>query len=112
MVDEQSLTTDDAERTARTLLTELVTEDLIVVDGTLGAPDRAPARPIELRRFTDLQDGCDANPAILSFIEAQDVLRGIAEVVTSFVGKSLERGHVPTEAEIFSKGWGEGCGYH
>ena len=66
----------------------------------------------EISRFTDLQDSCDANPAILSFIEAQDVLRGIAEVVTSFVGKSLERGKVPTEAEVFPKGCGEGCGCH
>jgi cell fate (sporulation/competence/biofilm development) regulator YlbF (YheA/YmcA/DUF963 family) len=66
----------------------------------------------EISRFTDLQDSCDANPAILSFIEAQDALRGIAEVVTSFVGKSLERGQVPSEAEVFSKGCGEGCGCH
>ncbi|WP_397379301.1 YlbF family regulator [Prosthecobacter sp.] len=66
----------------------------------------------EISRFTDLQDQCDANTAILSFIEAQDVLRGIAEVVTSYVGKSLERGEVPAEAEVFSKGCGEGCGCH
>ena len=66
----------------------------------------------EISRFTELQDQCDANTAILSFIEAQDVLRGIAEVVTSFVGKSLERGEVPAEAEVFSKGCGEGCGCH
>lgn len=56
LVDRQSLSTDEAERTARTLLAELVTEDLIVVDGTLVAPDHAPVRPIELRRFSDLQD--------------------------------------------------------
>ena len=66
----------------------------------------------EVSRFTDLQDKCEENTAISSFLEAQDVLRGIAEVVTSFVGKSLERGEVPAEAEVFSKGCGEGCGCH
>ncbi len=66
----------------------------------------------EIGRFTELQDRCDAHPAILSFIEAQDVLRGIAEVVTSFVGKSLERGEVPAEQEVLAKGCGEGCGCH
>lgn len=66
----------------------------------------------EVSRFTDLQDKCDENTAISSFLEAQDILRGIAEVVTSFVGKSLESGKVPSEAEVFSKGCGEGCGCH
>ncbi|MFC5456074.1 YlbF family regulator [Prosthecobacter fluviatilis] len=66
----------------------------------------------EISRFTDLQDQCDANTAILSFVEAQDVLRNIAEVVNGYVGKSLERGKVPTEAEVFPQGCGEGCGCH
>ncbi|WP_395743942.1 YlbF family regulator [Prosthecobacter sp.] len=66
----------------------------------------------EVSRFTDLQDKCEENQAISSFLEAQDILRGIAEVVNGYVGKSLERGKVPTEAEVFPQGCGEGCGCH
>ncbi len=67
----------------------------------------------EIGRFTSLQDRCDENEVILSFVKAQDTLRGVAEVVTSFVGKSLESGAVPSEDEVFGKGGcGEGCGCH
>lgn len=51
-----SMPPTEAMRTGRTLLAELATEDLILIDGNLEPPDRPPARPVRLRRFTDLQD--------------------------------------------------------
>lgn len=67
---------------------------------------------MEARRFTDLQNRCDAHPVIASFVEAQEVLSGIAELVNSYVGKSLERGAVPAESEVRGGSCGEGCGCH
>jgi cell fate (sporulation/competence/biofilm development) regulator YlbF (YheA/YmcA/DUF963 family) len=66
----------------------------------------------EIRRFTDLQNRCEAHPVIASFVEAQEVLSGIAEKVNSYVGKSLERGEVPSESEVSGGSCGEGCGCH
>ena len=67
---------------------------------------------VESRRFTDLQNRCEAHPAIAAFLEAQEILSGIAEKVNSYVGKTLERGQVPSESEVSGGGCGEGCGCH
>lgn len=69
---------------------------------------------IEQREFEDLQNRCDAHPAIVAFMEAQQVLQGIAETVNGYVTKTLEKGRVPTEEEVWGKsgGCGEGCGCH
>ncbi len=67
---------------------------------------------VESRRFTDLQNRCEAHPTIAAFLEAQEVLGGIAERVNKYVGKSLERGQVPSESEVNGGGCGEGCGCH
>ena len=56
LVDVASMAPDEAEHTVRTLLAELADEGLIVVDDTLEPAMRPPARPIELQRFSDLQD--------------------------------------------------------
>ena len=56
LVDEASMAPDEAAHSVRALLAELVAEDLIVVDGALDPVERQPARRVELRRFSDLQD--------------------------------------------------------
>ncbi len=68
----------------------------------------------EEREFNELQDRCDAHPAIVAFVEAQQILQGIAESVSGYVTKTLEKGRVPTEEEVWGKsgGCGEGCGCH
>ena len=67
---------------------------------------------IEMSRLTDLQNRCDAHPLIASFVEAQDVLGSIAEMVNGYVSKTLEQGRVPSESEVRGGGCGEGCGCH
>lgn len=67
----------------------------------------------EITRFNGLQDRCDANPVITSFLNAQEVLSGVAEAVNAFVSKTLESGRVPSAEEMVKKGGcGEGCGCH
>ncbi len=67
----------------------------------------------EITRFNGLQDRCEAHPVITSFLNAQEVLSGVAEAVNAFVGKSLESGRVPSAEEMVKKGGcGEGCGCH
>jgi len=68
----------------------------------------------EVSRFQDLQDKADAHEAIQTFVAAQEVLQEVAGRVNGFVSKTLEKGSVPTEEEVFSSGGGcgEGCGCH
>jgi cell fate (sporulation/competence/biofilm development) regulator YlbF (YheA/YmcA/DUF963 family) len=68
----------------------------------------------EDREFTDLQNRCDAHPAIASFVEAQQVLNGILESVQGYVSKTIEKGRMPTEEEVFGKGdcCASDCGCH
>ena len=47
----------------------------------------------EITRFNGLQDRCEANPVITAFLNAQEVLSGVAEAVNAFVGKSRVERH-------------------
>ncbi|MBX7211824.1 MAG: YlbF family regulator [Verrucomicrobiaceae bacterium] len=67
---------------------------------------------IETSRYTDLQNRCDAHPLISAFMEAQDVLGEVAELVNRYVSRTLESGAVPSESDVRSGGCGEGCGCH
>ena len=67
----------------------------------------------EVTRFNSLQDKCESSPVISSFLEAQQILSGVAEAVNAFVAKTLESGRVPAAEEMQKKGGcGEGCGCH
>ena len=69
--------------------------------------------PAEVQRFTDLQNSCEAHPGVTGFMEAQDVLRTVADMVSRYVTKSLESGRVPSPSEMSSEGsCGEACGCH
>lgn len=72
----------------------------------------------EIQAFTDLRNRADAHPLVRQFSEAQETLQGIANLVNGFVTKTLEKGRVPTQEEVFSSeggccgggGGGGGCG--
>ncbi len=67
----------------------------------------------EIEAFNELQEKAEANPAVKSFQEAQQTLQDVAELINAWVTKTLEKGRVPTEEEVFpSGGCGEGCGCH
>lgn len=67
----------------------------------------------EIQRFNSLQESCEANPVIAGFLNAQDILSGVAEAVNAFVSKSLQSGEVPSAEQLVKKGGcGEGCGCH
>lgn len=71
----------------------------------------------EIQTFTALRNQADAHPLVRQFSEAQETLQGIANLVNGFVTKTLEKGRVPTQEEVFSAesgccggGGGGGCG--
>ena len=67
----------------------------------------------EIEAFNVLQEKAEAHPAIQSFQTAQQTLQDVAELIQAYVSKTLEKGRVPTEEEVFPKGGcGEGCGCH
>jgi len=69
----------------------------------------------DINAFSLLRDQAEANPLIQSFNDAQETLQGIANMVNGFVTKTLEKGRVPTQEEVFGSqggGCGAGCGCH
>lgn len=64
----------------------------------------------EIQAFSQLRDQAEANPLIQSFNEAQETLQGIANLVNGFVTKTLEKGRIPTQEEVFGSSSGGGCG--
>jgi cell fate (sporulation/competence/biofilm development) regulator YlbF (YheA/YmcA/DUF963 family) len=69
----------------------------------------------EINAFTLLRDQAEANPLVKQFNDAQETLQGIANMVNGFVTKTLEKGRVPTQEEVFgasSGSCGTGCGCH
>jgi len=67
----------------------------------------------EIEAFNILQEKAEANPAVQTFQTAQQTLQDVAELIQAYVTKTLEKGRVPTEEEVFPKGGcGEGCGCH
>ena len=69
----------------------------------------------DINAFSLLRDQAEANPLIQQFTEAQQTLQGIATMVNGFVTKTLEKGRVPTDEEVFGNqggGCGSGCGCH
>ena len=67
----------------------------------------------EIEAFNELQEKAEANSAVKEFQTAQQTLQDVAELINAWVTKTLEKGRVPTEEEVFpSGGCGEGCGCH
>ena len=67
----------------------------------------------DVSRFEELQTQADANPLIRGFADAQERLQSVLQVVNGFVAKTLERGAIPSHADVFGNGGcGEGCGCH
>ncbi len=67
----------------------------------------------EVQELVELKAEADNHDGIAAFHQAQDVLQGVAELVSGFVSRTLETGRVPTKDEVMKKGGcGEGCGCH
>ena len=67
----------------------------------------------EIEAFNELQEKAEANSAVKEFQTAQQTLQDVAELINAWVTKTLEKGRVPTEEEVFPSGvCGEGCGCH
>lgn len=68
----------------------------------------------DINRFQELQSKADADEDIRAFNAAQEILQDVAAHVNGFVTKTLEKGRVPNEEEVFggNGGCGSGCGCH
>ena len=53
-----------------------------------------------------------ANPVAKGFLEAQQAVQQMQDLVNSFVAKTFELGRVPEEKDFNSGGCGTGCGCH
>jgi len=69
----------------------------------------------EIHAFSQLRDQAENHPLVSQFNQAQQTLQGVANKINGFVTKTLEKGRVPTEEEVFGSsegGCGTGCGCH
>lgn len=74
------------------------------------SPDPAALEAFEKKRFEFME-----NQTAKNFIEAQQMMNEVQEIVNTYVNKSFELGRVPSEEEIEEcqdGGCGSGCGCH
>jgi cell fate (sporulation/competence/biofilm development) regulator YlbF (YheA/YmcA/DUF963 family) len=64
----------------------------------------------EISAFEKDRDALLKNPVARSFLDAQEELHQVHESVSQYVGKTLELGRLPTEADLESGSCGQGCG--
>lgn len=70
-----------------------------------------PLSEEEIRAFEADRDELMNNPVASAFIEAQDDLHHLQKSIQQLVGKTLELGRMPTEADLQGS-CGHGCGCH
>lgn len=66
----------------------------------------------EISAFEKQRESVLNNPVSRGFLDAQQALQQVQEIVHKHVSKTLETGHVPTAEELASGSCGEGCGCH
>jgi cell fate (sporulation/competence/biofilm development) regulator YlbF (YheA/YmcA/DUF963 family) len=71
-----------------------------------------PITDADRTAFAAARSRAEANPLVVRFSEAQGVLQEVANLVNSYVTKTLEKGRVPTAKELSGGSCGSGCGCH
>ena len=69
--------------------------------------------PAEIASFEQERDTLLKNPVASSFLDAQEEMHELQNLVQKQVGKTIELGRIPTAEDLNSGGsCGEGCGCH
>jgi cell fate (sporulation/competence/biofilm development) regulator YlbF (YheA/YmcA/DUF963 family) len=72
-----------------------------------------PLSAEEISEFEKHRDALLKNPVARGFLEAQDELHQMQNMIQKYVHKTFELGRVPSEADFKEEGsCGEGCGCH
>lgn len=72
---------------------------------------RGEALPVaDTERYEELREKIDTNGTVVGFLKARQVLGGIQQKVSQYVGLSLELGRVPDADDLAAQGGGGCCG--
>ena len=72
-----------------------------------------PLNGEEIAEFEKHRDALLKNPVARGFLEAQDELHEMQNMIQKYIHKTFELGRVPAEADFKEEGsCGEGCGCH
>ncbi|HEY4417626.1 MAG TPA: YlbF family regulator [Verrucomicrobiae bacterium] len=66
----------------------------------------------EIAAFESGREALLKNPVATGFLDAQEEMHEIQNVVKKMVGKTVELGRVPTADDLAEGSCGEGCGCH
>jgi cell fate (sporulation/competence/biofilm development) regulator YlbF (YheA/YmcA/DUF963 family) len=76
---------------------------------------QARSQPLEGAEIADFEKHRDAlmkNSTARGFLDAQEELHEMQHSIQKSISKTLELGHIPTEADFDAGSCGEGCGCH
>lgn len=68
--------------------------------------------PAEISAFEAEREALLKNPVAVGFLDAQEEMHDLQQVVKKMVGKTLELGRLPTEEDLSEGSCGHGCGCH
>ena len=66
----------------------------------------------EISAFEKDRDSLLKNPVAVAFLDAQEEMHDLQNVITKSVSKTIELGRVPTEEDLSCGNCGSGCGCH
>ena len=75
-------------------------------------PPRTGLDAAEIASFESERETLLKNPVATAFLDAQEEMHEIQNVVKKTVGKTIEIGRVPTADDLAEGSCGEGCGCH
>lgn len=68
--------------------------------------------PTEVSAFERDRDALLKNPVAAGFLDAQEEMQELQQVLQKNVGKTIELGRVPTTKDLAEDSCGSGCGCH
>lgn len=72
---------------------------------------RGEALPVpDTERYEELREQVDGNEAVVGFLKARQVLGGVQQKVSQYIGLTLELGRVPDADDLAAQGGGGCCG--
>jgi len=105
----QRIDTFLADNSARTQYESLMSRGQALQDKQHGGQALDPA---EIASFEKDRDALLKNPVAVGFLDAQEEMHEIQNIVKKTVGKTIELGRIPLAEDLSEGSCGSGCGCH
>ncbi len=105
----QRIDTFLADNSARTQYESLMSRGQALQEKQHGGQ---PLDPTEIASFEKDRDALLKNPVAVGFLDAQEEMHEIQNIVKKTVGKTIELGRIPLAEDLSEGSCGSGCGCH